>query len=132
MNTWKVVEKFRARDFLLDGAPRSGRPVEVDSDQIETLIENNQCDTMQEIANILKISEAIKLLIKMKNMSFILWKKLNDSLADTIESEVKSRRPSKQDQLCGISWHNSPPAEKALQPLERKFPATLGGGGSGR
>ena len=28
--------KFRAGDFLLDDAPRSGRPVEVDSDQIET------------------------------------------------------------------------------------------------
>ena len=48
--------KFHARDFLLDNAPWSGRPVEVDSDQIKTLIENNQCYTMWEIANILKIS----------------------------------------------------------------------------
>ena len=31
-------------------------PVEVDSDQIETLIERNQCYTTQEIANILKYS----------------------------------------------------------------------------
>ena len=37
---WSV--KFRAGDFSLDDAPQSGRPVEVDSDQIETLIENNQ------------------------------------------------------------------------------------------
>ena len=29
--------KFCAGDFLLDNAPWSGRPVEVDSDQIETL-----------------------------------------------------------------------------------------------
>ena len=29
--------KFRARDFSLDNAPWSGRPVEIDSDQIETL-----------------------------------------------------------------------------------------------
>ena len=50
--------KFRARDFLLDNAPWSGRPVEVDSDQIKTLIENNQCYTMSEIANILKISKS--------------------------------------------------------------------------
>ena len=50
--------KFRAGDFLLDDPPRSGRPVEVDSDQIETLSENNQCYTTREIANILKISKS--------------------------------------------------------------------------
>ena len=38
----KWFAKFHARDFSLDDAPWSGRPVEVDSDQIETLIENNQ------------------------------------------------------------------------------------------
>ena len=54
----KWVPKFRARDFSLDDAPRSGRPVEVDSDQIETLIENNQRYTTREIANILKISKS--------------------------------------------------------------------------
>ena len=35
----KWFAKFLAGDFLLDDAPWSGRPVEVDSDQIETLIE---------------------------------------------------------------------------------------------
>ena len=30
--------KLRAGDFLLDNAPWSGRPVEVESNQIETLI----------------------------------------------------------------------------------------------
>ena len=48
--------KFHAGDFSLDDAPRSGRPVEVDSAQIETLIENIQCYTTWEIADILKIS----------------------------------------------------------------------------
>ncbi|KAF6099802.1 hypothetical protein HJG60_011534 [Phyllostomus discolor] len=38
--------------------PWSGRPVEVDSDQINTLIENNQHSNKQEIANILKISKS--------------------------------------------------------------------------
>ena len=38
--------KFCAQDFGLDDAPQLGRPVEVNSDQIETLIENNQCYTM--------------------------------------------------------------------------------------
>ena len=50
--------KFRAGDFSLDDAPRSGRPVEVDSDQIETLIKNNKCYIMWEIADILKISKS--------------------------------------------------------------------------
>ena len=53
------------------------RPIEVDSDQSETLIKNNQGYTTQEIADILKISKSIKLLVKMKNVSFILQKKLN-------------------------------------------------------
>ena len=39
----KWSAKFRVGDFSLDDVPRSGRPIEVDSDQIETLIENNQC-----------------------------------------------------------------------------------------
>ena len=37
----KWFVKFHARDFSLDDTPWSSRPVEVDRDQIETLIENN-------------------------------------------------------------------------------------------
>ena len=58
MNVSKWFAKFCAGDFSLDDAPRSGRPVEVDSGQIETLIENSQCYTTQEIADILKISKS--------------------------------------------------------------------------
>ena len=61
--------KFCAGDFPLDDAPWLGRPVEVDSDQIKTLIANNQCYTTSEIADILKISKSIELFTKMKNMS---------------------------------------------------------------
>ena len=39
----KQFVKFRAGDLSLDDTPRSGGPVEVDSDQIDTLTENNQC-----------------------------------------------------------------------------------------
>ena len=40
----KWFAKFCARDFSLNNAPQSGRPAEVDSDKIETLINNNhQC-----------------------------------------------------------------------------------------
>ena len=42
----KWFVKFQA-DFSLDNAPQLGRPVEVDSDQIETLIVNNQRYTMR-------------------------------------------------------------------------------------
>ena len=42
----------------MDNTPQSGRPVEVDSNQIETLTENNQCYAMQEIADRLKISKS--------------------------------------------------------------------------
>ena len=73
----KWFVKFRAGDFSLDDVPRSGRPVEVDSNQIETLIENNQHYTMCKIADILRISKSIKLLVGMKNVLFILWKKLS-------------------------------------------------------
>ena len=52
--------KFHGGDFSLDNTPWLGRPVEVDSDQIDTLIENNQCYTMWEIADILKMSKSIK------------------------------------------------------------------------
>ena len=73
----KWFAKFRAGDFLLDEAPQWVRPAKVNSYQIETLIKNNQRSTTWEIANILKISKLIKLLVKMKKLSFIFRKKLN-------------------------------------------------------
>ena len=54
----KCFAKFRAGDFSVDNAAWLGRSVEVDSDQIETLIENNQRYTTWERANILKISKS--------------------------------------------------------------------------
>ena len=54
----KWFVKFHAGDFSLDDAPGSVRTVEVDSDQNETLTENNQCYTMWEIAVIPKISKS--------------------------------------------------------------------------
>ena len=54
----KWFAKFCPGDFSLDDAPRLSRPVEVDSDQIETLTENNQRYTTREIAYILKISKS--------------------------------------------------------------------------
>ena len=54
----KWFARFRAGDFSVDDAPQLGRPVEVDSDQIETLIENNQRYTTREIADILKIPKS--------------------------------------------------------------------------
>ena len=62
----KWFVKFHAWDFWLDDAPRLDRPVEVDGDQTETLIKNNQRYTTLEIANVLKISKSVKLLVKWK------------------------------------------------------------------
>ena len=66
----KWFAKFRAGDVSLDYAPWSGRTVEVDSNQIEILIENNQHSATCKIADILKISKSITLLVEMKNVSF--------------------------------------------------------------
>ena len=51
--------KFCAGESSLDNAPLTGRPVEVDSDKIKTLIENNQHYISREKANILKLSKSI-------------------------------------------------------------------------
>ena len=42
-------------DFLLDKAPWSSKWLEVDSDQIETVIENNHYYAMQEIASLVML-----------------------------------------------------------------------------
>ena len=56
MSKW--FAKFHTGDFSLDDAPWSDRPVEVGSNQIETLIENSQFYTMLEIADTLNISKS--------------------------------------------------------------------------
>ena len=53
--TWFV--NLCAWDFLLNYAPQLGRPVKIDSNQIETLTENLQGYATWEIADILKISK---------------------------------------------------------------------------
>ena len=68
----------------MDDAPWLGRPVEVDSDQIETVIENSQHYKTQEIADILKIPKSIKLLVKMINVSYFMGKKHVNFLTNPI------------------------------------------------
>ena len=77
--------KFHAGDFLLDYAAWPGRPDEVDSNQIKTLTENNQHYTTQDTANILKVSKSI--IVKIKNMSFSLWKQYTKFLAIYMSNE---------------------------------------------
>ena len=52
------MSKVVCEDFSLDDAPWLDKPDEVDSNQIETLIENNQHYAMWEIADILKIPKS--------------------------------------------------------------------------
>ena len=70
LNMSKWFAKFCAGDFSLYDAPQLGTPVQVDSNQIEILIENNQPYTTCEVTDILKISKSIKLLVKVKNLLF--------------------------------------------------------------
>ena len=72
----KWFEKFHAGDFSLGHAPRLGRPVEAGSDQIETVIENHQCYTTQEIADILEMSKPI-VTGENEKCVFYFMKKLN-------------------------------------------------------
>ena len=59
----KWFVKFHAGDFSMgDVHGPVGRPDEVDSDKIESLIENNHCYTTRKIANIPKIFKSIELL----------------------------------------------------------------------
>ena len=54
---YKWFAKFCAGDFSRGDAPWSGRPVEVDRDEIKALTENKQHITPWETAYILKISK---------------------------------------------------------------------------
>ena len=66
----KWFAKFCAGDVSLDDTSQSGRPAEVDRDQIKIIIEKNEHYITWEIADIFKISKLIKLLVKMKNVSY--------------------------------------------------------------
>ncbi|EZA52546.1 Histone-lysine N-methyltransferase SETMAR [Ooceraea biroi] len=50
--------KFRSRDFNVKDAPRSGRPIEIDGDEIKALIDSNRRLTTREIAENLNISKS--------------------------------------------------------------------------
>ena len=54
---------------------QSGRPFAVDSDQIETLIENNQHSTTRERADILKTSNSMKLFSENEKCVFYFMEK---------------------------------------------------------
>ena len=69
--------RCRTGGVSLDDAAQSGRPVEVDGDQIETFTENGRRHATWGTADILTISKSVKSLVKMKNVSFILQKKHN-------------------------------------------------------
>ena len=66
--------KFHAGDFSLDDAPWLVDQLKL-TDEIKTLIEDNQCYTTWEIADILQISISIKLLVKIKKGVFYFMEK---------------------------------------------------------
>ena len=75
--------RFRSGDFDLKNAPRSGRPTEVDNDEIKTMIKNNRCSTTREIAEKLNISHIcverhLKQLGYVNNLDIWVPHKLNE------------------------------------------------------
>ena len=72
----KWFVKVRAGDFSPDDASQWGTPVEVDSDQIETVIENNQCYSRHtqniQISKIIFENEKFLLFYK-KNPKWTFW-----------------------------------------------------------
>ena len=81
----KWFVKLQAGDFSLDDAAWSGKQLEVHSDQIKTLIKNDQHHTMQEIADILKIAKSIKWRIYLLSYG----KKHTDFLANPIRFDIQ-------------------------------------------
>ena len=69
-------------EVSLDDAPWSGKPAEIDSDQIETLIEKNQHYTMWEIADMLKNMQINKVIGEKENCVLFYGKSHRDFLAD--------------------------------------------------
>ncbi|CAK9821561.1 Histone-lysine N-methyltransferase SETMAR [Anthophora retusa] len=51
-------KKFQDVDFSLNDEKRSGRPINIDKDQISSLIESNPHYTTREIAEMLRISKS--------------------------------------------------------------------------
>ena len=67
------LRSFVLEIFLMDNAPWLGRPAEVDSNQIETLLEEkNQRSTTRERANILKISKSIVIVENEKRVFYFM------------------------------------------------------------
>lgn len=61
ISDWTVGQwfrRFRHGNVNCVDLPRSGRPTTVDDDQIRTLIENNPCYTIREMADVLRISKS--------------------------------------------------------------------------
>ena len=73
----KWFAKFCAEDFSLDGAPRSGGPLEIDSNQIESNWEQSPFYHMGDKRQT-PVSKSVELLVSMKNVAFILQE--NDRL----------------------------------------------------
>ena len=84
----KVFLNFRAADFSLDGAPWPGRPDEVDSGQMETLTENNECFTTWERVDTLKTSQSIVIGENEKCVFYFKEKNHTNFLANPIHSRL--------------------------------------------
>ena len=86
----KWFAQFRAGDSSLDDA-LPGRPAGTDSNQIETLMENNPHYTTKEIADTLKLSKPIPLLVKNETCIFYFMEETKQTLWPTQECTEKQQ-----------------------------------------
>ncbi|KAL1139196.1 hypothetical protein AAG570_009255 [Ranatra chinensis] len=54
----KWFSRFRSGNFSVQDAPRSGRPTEINSDEVKEMVDTNPRYTTRQIADILKISKS--------------------------------------------------------------------------
>jgi len=66
----KWFARFRSGNFNLEDAPRSGRPSEINDDEIKALIENDRHLTAEEIAKRINIS-ATQIRAHLKAMGYV-------------------------------------------------------------
>ena len=117
----KGFAKFCAGDFCPDTAQWFGRAVGVDRKQIKTLVENNQHSTMKDVVDILKISKSIKLLVKMKNVSFLLQTKPHELFGQSnilIFSFLTVQLGSFYWPLCKVREPSSGPIMSTEEPVK--------------
>lgn len=91
----KWFAKFNIGEFLLIDAPKSTKPLEVDSGQIKTLLQNNQCCMTRNTINIMKTfkSSSYNHLDQLEYVTCIdIWLPFNENIVFFRQTLVSDRK----------------------------------------